>query len=180
MAGDAALPDFDPEVVVDLDLREALRAGTAPLGQILAAAGELAPGGVLHLRTTFQPQPLFGLLGQRGFLHHTQRFGEEDWSSWFWRPETPPIRREIPGDAARLDPAGSLDLRGHPAPQPLEIILEKVASAEEPFEVLLPFDPGLLRDLLMQQGWQSNVVQQGIDGVRIRIARHQPAPMPED
>ena len=169
--GDAALPDFDPDVIVDLDLREELRAGVPPLARINDAADHLSPGGVLHLRTPFQPRPLFALLGQRGFLHHSQPFAEDDWSSWFWRADTPPERR-VALDApvpSPQSPGDALDLRLRPAPEPLLIILERIGRHPEPFDVLLPFDPDMLRTFLAAQGWTATLVEAGTDGVRLRI-----------
>ena len=151
--GEAALPDFDPNVIVDLDLREELRAGVPPLARINEAADQLGPGGVLHLRTLFQPRPLFALLGQRGFLHHSQPFAEDDWSSWFWRADD------------------ALDLRLLPAPEPLLVILGRIGQHPKPFEVLLPFDPDVLRNFLAAQGWTATLVEAGTDGVRLRIAQ---------
>lgn len=169
--GDAALPDFDPDVIVDLDLREELRAGVPPLTRINEAADHLSPGGVLHLRTPFQPRPLFALLGQRGFLHHSQPFAEDDWSSWFWRADTPPERRVVQKApvASHQSPDDALDLRLLPPPEPLLIILEHIGQYPEPFDVLLPFDPGMLRSFLAPQGWTATLVEAGTDGVRLRI-----------
>jgi len=171
--GDSTLPDFDPDVIVELDLREELRAGVPPLARINAEADRLGPGGVLHLRTPFQPRPLFALLGQRGFLHHSQPFAEDDWSSWFWRADTPPERRPEP-DApvpSQPSPDDALDLRLLPPPEPLLIILDRVGHHPEPFDVLLPFDPDVLRDFLAAQGWTATLVEAGTDGVRLRIAK---------
>ena len=171
--GEAALPDFDPNVIVDLDLREELRAGVPPLARINEAADQLGPGGVLHLRTLFQPRPLFALLGQRGFLHHSQPFAEDDWSSWFWRADTPPERRvaqEAPVPSPQ-SPGDALDLRLLPAPEPLLVILGRIGQHPKPFEVLLPFDPDVLRNFLAAQGWTATLVEAGTDGVRLRIAQ---------
>ena len=171
--GDTALPDFDPDVIVDLDLREELRAGNPPLARIIEEADRLEPGGVLHLRTPFQPRPLFALLRERGFVHHSQPFAEDDWSSWFWRAGTPPERR-VALDApvtSHQSPDDALDLRLLPPPEPLLIILERIGRHPEPFDVLLPFDPDVLRNFLAAQGWTATLVEVGTDGVRLRIER---------
>lgn len=167
--GDSALPDFDPDVIVDLDLREELRAGVPPLARINEEADRLGPGGVLHLRTPFQPRPLFALLGQRGFLHHSQPFAEDDWSSWFWRADTPPERRVAAPQPSAAVEEGVLDLRALPPPEPLLIILDRIGHYPEPFDVLLPFDPDVLRDFLAAQGWTATLMEVGTDGVRLRI-----------
>lgn len=170
--GDSALPDFDPAAIVELDLRDDIRAGLPPLPRILAATKELAAGGVLHLRTPFQPRPLFALLGKEGFLHHTHPFAEDDWSCWFWRAETPPPARvTAPAEATPEPEAGLLDLRLLPPPEPLLRILERIAQGAEPFDVLLPFNPELLHALLAEQGWSATLVEEASDGVRLHLAR---------
>lgn len=82
-----ALEDVDAERVEDLDVREQLRRGEEPFERIMAAASALSPEGVLRVRAIFEPEPLYGVLGGRGFEHWTERLGEEDWRVWFWRPD---------------------------------------------------------------------------------------------
>lgn len=53
----------------------------------MAAAGGLPPDGVLRVRAIFEPEPLYAVLGSRGFEHWTEQLGEEDWRVWFWRPD---------------------------------------------------------------------------------------------
>ncbi len=168
---DPALPDFDPDAIVDLDLREELRAGNSPLAHITEEADRLGPGGVLHLRTPFEPRPLFALLDQRGFVHRSQPFAEDDWSSWFWRVDAPPERRPTVPEATPAREEGTLDLRQLPPPEPLLIILERIAGHSDPFDVLLPFGPDMLHTFLAAQGWAATAMEVGTDGVRLRIAR---------
>jgi hypothetical protein len=72
--------------VVEVDVRDDLRAGREPFSRIIAAMSTLAPSGVVHLRTTFEPVPLYSVLGKRRFLHEAQAHADDDWSVWFWRP----------------------------------------------------------------------------------------------
>lgn len=87
-AGDRpdALADVAPERIRDVDVRETLRAGGEPLERIMAAAATLPEDGVLRVRAIFEPEPLYAVLGSRGFERWTERLGEEDWRVWFWRP----------------------------------------------------------------------------------------------
>lgn len=81
-----ALDGLDEERIEDLDVREQLRRGEEPFERIMAAAGGLPADGVLRVRAIFEPEPLYAVLGGRGFEHWTERFGEDDWRVWFWRP----------------------------------------------------------------------------------------------
>src|SRR6266496_5922615 len=79
-----ALEGLDAERRLDLDVREDLRRGQEPLSRIMTAVTELGPGGVLVLRTTFEPLPLYRALGRRGFAHWSEQHGADDWSVWFY------------------------------------------------------------------------------------------------
>lgn len=171
-SGTDSLPDFDPAVLTDLDVRDDLRSGREPLARILAVADALPAGSVLHLRTPFQPAPLFHVLSQRGFAHHSEAFAADDWSSWFWRSESPPAPAASARSlAAALVPSGVIDLRHLPPPEPLVAILARITRDDAPFEVMLPFDPPILDAMLAQQGWRVERVDAGADGARLRIVR---------
>ncbi|HET6579340.1 MAG TPA: DUF2249 domain-containing protein, partial [Gemmatimonadales bacterium] len=74
--------------ILEVDVREDLRAGREPFSKILAAVREIGAGEVLWLRATFEPVPLYTVLAKRGFLHEAQAEGPDDWSVWFWLPDT--------------------------------------------------------------------------------------------
>lgn len=147
-------PDFSPSRIVELDVREVIAAGREPLPTILAASEELAPGWVLHLRSPFQPVPLFTVMGERGFAHHSTMFAPDDWSTWFWR-EGEAVERAAPPAAPEraAAPPGSWDLRDLPPPEPLLAILARVEEAASPFSVVLPGHPAPLPHLLDGLGW---------------------------
>jgi hypothetical protein len=159
-------------VLTDLDLRDDLRSGREPLARILAAANVLPPGSVLHLRTPFEPAPLFFVLSQRGFAHHTEAFAADDWSSWFWCSASPPAPATLVKSlAAALAPAGVFDLRHLPPPEPLVAILARITREDAPFEIILPFDPPILDAVLAAQGWRAERLDAAADSVRLRIVR---------
>ncbi len=151
-------PDFDPSHVRDLDVRDIIQRGGEPLGDILAACAALPAGGVLHLRSPFQPLPLYRVMDERGFRHHSTMFGQDDWSTWFWRADeetltAAPTGDVTPGAIAEV-PDGVWDLRDLPAPEPLLAIIERTREATGPFRVALPFYPAPLGAVLEGHGWQ--------------------------
>ncbi|MDE2491373.1 MAG: DUF2249 domain-containing protein [Elusimicrobia bacterium] len=87
-APDAAAPrpswagDDGAEVV---DVREDLRAGREPFQTIIRAAEKTAEGRVFVLRATFEPKPLYKLLGNKGFEAWPERLADEDWRVYFRR-----------------------------------------------------------------------------------------------
>ena len=165
-------PDFDPRAIRDLDVRDDLRARREPLPRILQAVAELAPDGILHLRTTFLPEPLLDLLGRQDFHHHSEQYGADDWSTWFWKGELQEVVERASGRAPEMedhDDDTVIDLRAYPPPQPLTYILERVEVDHQAFEVLLPFFPVPLVALLEPTGRTVVLVDEAGDGVRVQI-----------
>jgi hypothetical protein len=80
--------------IVEVDVRDDLRAGREPFSKIMAAMSTLAPREVLHLRTTFEPLPLYTVMEKRRFLHEAEIHADDDWSVWFWRNDGD---RDAPG-----------------------------------------------------------------------------------
>ena len=148
--------DFDPTMLVELDVRDAIARGEEPLAHILAAADTLPPGHVLHIRAPFEPLPLFRVLGARGFVHHTVMFEAGDWSSWFWRADAPPPPAEAPSAVpASPLPEDVIDLRALTPPEPLLRILGRTNVGAPPFRVALPLWPTPLPALLRAIGWEA-------------------------
>jgi hypothetical protein len=113
------LAGLDPARIVDLDVRDDLRAGREPFGRIMAARGALPADGVLRLRATFEPVPLYAVMGKQGFGHWTERLADDDWRVWFHRA---PAGEEAPGGGAPpADDHGVeiLDVRGLEPPEPM-------------------------------------------------------------
>jgi hypothetical protein len=163
------LPDFDPASIVELDVRDLLAAGHEPLPQILAAVEQLPANGVLHLRSPFRPNPLLQRLAQLGFTAHASAFADDDWSTWFWREGA--VTHHVTATPAPHPPApaGTLDLRLLPPPEPLLRILEAVEASDAAFDVLLPFFPQPLVALLEPAGRRVVLLEHRSDGVLVRI-----------
>jgi hypothetical protein len=95
----------------------------------------------------------------------------DDWSSWFWRADAPPVRPPVAVPAVSDElAAGVWDLRALPAPQPLTALLDRLACAQVPFEALLPMYSDLLEGLIANEGWRSAVVAPVREGVRVHFA----------
>lgn len=167
---DSPLPDFDPTAVVDLNVRADIAAGREPLPAIMRSVQELPPGSVLHLRAPFRPTPLLQRLAQLGFASHATAFADDDWSTWFWRADAAPVAPRATSTATTPSvPAGVLDLRLLPPPEPLLRILELVEASDAPFDVLLPFYPEPLVALLEPARRRISIVEHRPDGVQVRI-----------
>lgn len=160
-------PNFDPSRIIELDVREILQEGGEPLPQILDAAARLPAGWVLHLRSPFQPVPLYAVMAERGFRHHSTMFAGDDWSTWCWRASeevsatsAPPVR-VVPRTPA---PTDARDLRDLPPPEPLLAILAHVQDVGTPLRVVLPYAPTPLAALLEGHGWEVGPSEELFDG----------------
>jgi uncharacterized protein (DUF2249 family) len=171
---------------VELDVREDMRAGREPFSRIMAEIARLRPDELLHLRTIFEPVPLFGLLEKRGFSHEKVRNGAHDWSVWFWcgprkadargsdaqvspRPESPAIASV---DAVEM-PTVWLDVRGLEPPEPLVrtlAALESVPAGHQLVQINARV-PQLLLPMLAERGFACEVDDSRADEVRVRIWR---------
>jgi uncharacterized protein (DUF2249 family) len=161
---------------VVLDVREDLRAGREPFAQIMAAVADLARDGVLVLRTPFEPQPLYRVLGRRGLVHVAEQGGPEDWTVTFYWPEAgaSPAGDDSGRGHEPLEAGLSrLDVRGLEPPLPLVRVLERLDTLEpdEGLEVLHDRRPLLLYPQLEDRGFRHETDEPAPGLVRIRIRR---------
>ena len=147
-----------------LDVRPELRSGGEPLERILAAVQELVPGQALRLLTTFEPIPLYAVLGQKGFSHVASRHNEGDWEILFVpgdreaiagarsRPTTTDVASVAPSDWPA--PKTTLDNRGLQPPEPMIRILDALEhlAPGEVLEAVNERDPVFLYPELEARG----------------------------
>lgn len=187
----ATIPD---EMVVEVDVREDLRSGQEPFGRIMAARGMVSEDGALVVRAIFEPVPLYRVLGNQGFVHHTEQMGDEDWRVWFYRPTEEAAAPTVPDEVGGVPeaPGGQdaeahgedpvvLDVRGLEPPEPMVRTL--AALADLPARgTLLHINvrvPQLLLPLLEERGFTYEIREQQPDLVRVFITRASPSPDPQ-
>ena len=177
-SGDAALAHPPNAPVVEVDIREDLRAGREPFSKIMAAVGALGESEVLHLRAIFEPAPLFTVLAKRGLVHEAHAHAPDDWSVWFWKPivESAP-EAQATDEPSAVDPADPnavwLDVRGLEPPEPM---LRTLAALETlpPGKELVQLNvrvPQFLLPILAERGYACDVDESHADRVLVRIWR---------
>ena len=139
------------EVLVDV--REDIRQGKEPFQKIMQAVQSVPPGGRLVLLNIFEPVPLYGVLGGKGFTHTTERTPEGDWKITFTRPV--------------------LDLRGLEPPQPLQRALEALVQLPANGTLTIHTDrrPMLLYPKLEERGFRYESAEAPAGGFLTRIWR---------
>lgn len=167
-----------PDQIVDVDVRDDLRAGREPLRQILDAVKALPQDSIFRLRAIFEPVPLYAVLGRQGFGHFTERLAADDWRVWFFRDATAkgrqpgaPLPAEAPGDLD--DDVVVLDVRGLEPPEPMVQTLEALEALPRG-KTLVQLNvrvPQFLLPKLKERGFTWEIREQSADLVRLFI-RH--------
>ncbi|MGH7118039.1 MAG: DUF2249 domain-containing protein [Acetobacteraceae bacterium] len=164
-----------------LDVRPTLRAGGEPMAEIMQAVTRLAPGQTLRLLATFEPIPLYHVLGRKGFSHSAVHHGTDDWEILFTPDPSTAGGQRKPRPAAGThsgngadwpEPTQSLDNRGLGPPEPMMRILGALENLG-PGQVLEAWndrEPLLLYPELEARG-ASIRVEPGPAGVHLLI-RH--------
>ncbi|GAX89183.1 DUF2249 domain-containing protein [Effusibacillus lacus] len=71
--------------IVDLDVRDILRAKQEPFDIIMKHVKELKENDCLQLHTTFEPAPLLKLMATKGFAHKIEQVEPEHFVVQFYR-----------------------------------------------------------------------------------------------
>lgn len=170
-----ALRQLPADRIVDVDVREDLRAGNEPFRRILDAARALQPGSVLRVRAIFEPVPLYSVLARHGLGHATECLAPDDWRVWFHHDDTAAAHAPAPSAAVPTDDGDVivLDVRGLEPPEPMERTLEAL-SAMPRGKTLVQINvriPQYLLPRLTERGFVYEIREQGPDLVRLFI-RH--------
>lgn len=98
-----AVKKIMPSLINDLDVRPILQSGGEPFSEIMGAISKTSPQGALRLRATFEPKPLFKVLGGKGWQHWVEYGNGDDWMVWFYQDNGSASSAEKPASA----PAGA-------------------------------------------------------------------------
>lgn len=161
-----------------LDVRDVLRSGGEPFEAIMQSVAALAPGQGLRLFATFEPVPLFAVLGSRGFTHTAKPLDGGEWEVLFMPQQAAGHAIVQAGDRPapqRFDkpPAQSLDNRFLPPPEPMQRTLQTLEELPdgEILEMFVDREPLLLYDELRQRGHDFLADRRSDGSYRVRICR---------
>lgn len=122
----------------ELDVRPILRSGGEPFSVIMQAVDGLSAGQALRLLATFEPVPLYTVLGKKGFDHAARRIGGGDWEILFTPQAQAASAQPAPDGVAASGwptPVRQLDNRDLGPPEPMVRTLAAVEHLR-PGEVL--------------------------------------------
>jgi uncharacterized protein (DUF2249 family) len=176
----AALRGLPDARLVRIDVREDIRRGEEPFAKIMAGVKALGQDHVLVLRAPFEPVPLYGVLGKRGFAHWTERHAPDDWLVWFYRDAAAGAAEAAPEGAGEpgADPMRVIDVRGLEPPQPMVRVLEALdrLARGARLEVLHDRRPVFLYPQLEERGFAHETDEPEPGLVRIVIGRPEAPP----
>ena len=179
----------DTSIAEDLDVRPLLANGEEPFNVIMASAARVPACAALRLRTTFEPVPLYDVLGGRGFQHEAHQLGPDDWETVFWRGAGAPSNSSSTGASSQSATSSTsltsaeadvvrLDVSDLAPPEPMVRILEAAGKLgpEQTLFVEHHRRPVYLYPQLDAQGFLHETREIGPGRVEILIRRREEAP----
>ncbi len=167
--------------VVNLDVRPILQSGGEPFSVIMQAVSKVPPEGALRLRATFEPKPLFRVLGGKGFQHWVEYSQGDDWMIWFYKESGTTLPKELdsaiseyPELPKRLKVSPSqwtLDVRDLPPPTPMEMTLAVLNHLPKEAKLLQINQrvPQFLLPLLEERKMEHSILKEEDNHVEIEI-----------
>ncbi len=177
------LKSLDGKEIIQLDVRPVIQSGNDPLKDIMRKVKELKDEQVLLIINSFEPIPLYTVLGKKGFEHITV---EESgtFKVYFYKESN--TANESTSSAAQGDNQSAnvlneddfeniieLDVSELQPPEPMMKILETISSVDEK-SVLRVFhhrEPHLLYPKLEERGYTAHCTKLGEDNFKILIAK---------
>lgn len=143
----------------ELDVRPILRSGGEPFAAIMQAVNGLSAGQALRLLATFEPVPLYAVLGKKGFDHAARAIDDGDWEVLFTpRAQAASAQPATDGAAASAwtEPVRRLDNRDLDPPEPMVRTLAAVEDlrSDEVLCALLCREPVFLLPELGKRGFE--------------------------
>ena len=130
----------ETRVAARFDARPLHVEGRNPIAPILKAAQDVPVGHIFHLRNTFEPLPLYEVLGEQGLIPWARSHGPDDWDVFFYRTRPGEEVGPHPGSAAEsgAPPVASvsIDVSQLTPPEPMMRVLEALAQLQ-PGDTLL-------------------------------------------
>lgn len=176
------------QIAARLDVREDQRKHADPFTRIMAAVAPIQEGQVFYLRNTFEPLPLYDVLGKRGFVAWARKLADEDWEIYFFKVgkgqsgmddiEAPHRHEGAAEGADEIETDAptatiTIDVRDLTPPQPMMKILDALAKLK-PGETLLVHHkrrPVHLYPKLAELGYKQKTVEKGPDQVEVYIRK---------
>ena len=166
-----------------LDVRPIINAGKDPLKDILDKVRTIKLDEVLVIINSFEPVPLYSLLGAKGFRYFTEKI-DDAYKVYFYKKdgavegaeELPDNREKLPGNITKqieFENTIEIDVHDLQPPEPMMKILENLQRIDERSVMIVHHhrEPHLLYPILDERGYKAVCNKIGEDSFKILITK---------
>ncbi len=166
-----------------LDVRPIIDSGRDPLKDILGKVKTLSTDEVLVIINSFEPVPLYSLLGAKGFRYFTEKI-DDAYKVYFYKEvkaaeaagELPDNREKLSGNSTEqteFENIVEIDVHELQPPEPMMKILENLQRIDERSVMIVHHhrEPHLLYPILDERGYKAVCNKIGEDSFKILITK---------
>jgi len=151
---------FDENKIIEFDVRPILENGKDPFHDIMEQLKSLASDEVLLIVNSFEPMPLYTVLGSKGYEHETVN---EDgiWKIYFYQDSSKSIDeqkgKEVLKETLGSEEIVEIDVREMAPPEPMMKILETLPKIKNNTILLVHHhrEPMMLYPKLEEKGYKA-------------------------
>lgn len=174
----AYLTTLSDDKIIRLDVRPIIESGQDPLGEILTKVKKLKTGEVLVLMNSFEPIPLYNVLGKKGFAYWTEK-EENCFIVWFYKENNITTETTASFDSSKkfkeddYETVFEIDVHDLQPPEPMMKILKNLHRIDEKTLMLVHHhrEPILLYPILEERGYRAYCEKIGNDNYKILIGK---------
>lgn len=155
------IANLSDDKIILLDVRPILNQGKDPFLDIMAKVKELKPDEVLLLINSFEPVPLYSVLGNKGFEHWTEKVNDVYkiyfYKSFVDRLNSNSQQAEHYLTEINFENVIELDVRELPPPEPMMKIMESLSKIDDKTVLLVHHhrEPMMLYPKLEERGFKA-------------------------
>lgn len=177
------LQSLDPGKRIYLDVRPIIDSGIDPLKIILSEIKKLKRDEAFIIINSFEPVPLYTLLGEKGFLHWTEKI-DDIFHVYFYKENESSAFSAGPLNNAKENPVTNMnesdfekiveiDVHDLQPPEPMMKILENLYRIDEKSVMLVYHhrEPHLLYPILDERGYRAVCIKTAENSFKILITK---------
>lgn len=148
------------EKIIELDVRPIINSGKDPFLDIMNKVKCLKDDEVLLIINSFEPIPLYTVLGEKGFDHYTEK-EDEAFKVYFFKSSSEKNMSDKKSESeislSDFENVIELDVRELPPPEPMMKIFEKLSEVNEKTILLVHHhrEPLMLYPKLNERGFEA-------------------------
>ncbi len=153
------LNKISPDKFIKLDVRPTIDSGKDPFLKIMQTIKSLKDDDVLHLINSFEPMPLYSVLGNKGYEHWTESI-DGVFNVYFFKDNSKSIKTEQAKNNNEivdtdLKKVIEIDVRELAPPEPMIKVLESLSEVDEETVLVVHHhrEPMMLYPKLEERGY---------------------------